>query len=126
MRGRPCSPRFQIGASRVSRGTPGCARLRRSEWALVALLLDLCRCREPDGLGACILTVRHDARGTPKRADAGVWPYDTLARRLTEKHSESMFVTAHAIKRDGLEYFWFDEATYCRRPSFEHLARPDR
>jgi hypothetical protein len=49
------------------------------------------------------------------------WPYASLDQKLKQKHQETVFVTAHCVVRDGLEHFWYDEITHCRRATVENL-----
>ena len=49
------------------------------------------------------------------------WSYPVLAKRLREKHTETVFVTAHAVRRDGIEQFHYDEILHCKGASLANL-----
>ena len=58
--------------------------------------------------------------------DEGFWAFETLKKRLLEKHSRAVFVKARtSVSKSGLERFWYEELVYCETPSiakFIHLV----
>jgi hypothetical protein len=49
------------------------------------------------------------------------WNYTELERRVVEKHTESAFVTAHAIQFPEGEAYQFDHVLHCRDATLENL-----
>jgi len=58
-----------------------------------------------------------------KHKPVGHWGYDTLATRLTEKHSRVIFVKAAIRKGASGTQFRYDEVVYCERPSIERFLK---
>ena len=67
-----------------------------------------------DSDAAVLWADRHEA------AQVG-WAHEALEKRVREKHRECVFVTAAVDVREGVEYFWYDELTYCREASLANL-----
>lgn len=51
--------------------------------------------------------------------DVAFWTFDTLKKRLVEKHSEAVFVAAHARGAGKQEEFHYYSVTWCRDPSLD-------
>ena len=49
------------------------------------------------------------------------WTREILARRLTEKHNECVFVAAHAKGKRAAEQFHYFAVTWCHDPSVDHF-----
>jgi hypothetical protein len=49
------------------------------------------------------------------------WRLEVLAARLKEKHTETAFVVAHAVKTGGTEQFRFDQVIHCLNPSLTNF-----
>jgi len=53
--------------------------------------------------------------------DLGHWTYDTLERRLREKHSRAAFIKARKREVAGSTQYSYEELVYCERPSIERF-----
>lgn len=51
--------------------------------------------------------------------DVAFWSFDILKKRLVEKHSEAVFVAAHARGNSEQEEFHYYAVTWCRDPALE-------
>jgi hypothetical protein len=49
------------------------------------------------------------------------WPESVLAARLREKHTETIFVTAHAITQGETELFRYDHVVHCKDASISNF-----
>lgn len=63
-----------------------------------------------------VLFLRHDKT-------IGQWPFDTLEKRLLEKHSETVFVAAESRGNGSEEEFYYRTVTYCASPSVKKLIK---
>ncbi len=50
------------------------------------------------------------------------WQLGVLDLRLQEKHKETIFVTAHSIRREGAEFFRYDQIIHCTSPSLDNFV----
>jgi hypothetical protein len=53
----------------------------------------------------------------------GSWATGVLGQRLTEKHSQSVFVAAAARGKGSEEEFWYRTVTWCCDPSIERFMK---
>jgi hypothetical protein len=57
-----------------------------------------------------------------KSADGiGYWTFESLGRRLAEKHSRAVFIKASIRKKESKSQFRYDELVYCERPSIDRF-----
>jgi hypothetical protein len=53
----------------------------------------------------------------------GNWSYDTLQKRLQEKHARAVFVKARSRSTPAGTQYSYDEVVYCERPKIDEFVR---
>ncbi len=76
-----------------------------------------------NNLGLCLFPRDSDAHVSLQKKSQPIafWPYETLKRRLTEKHSRAVFVRAESESKRGTTRFRYGELVYCERPQVENF-----